>query len=154
MSRKAKPIAERIWPKVDRSGGCWTWLASLTRDGYGQINAGRRGAGMRYAHIVVYELLVGPVPTGLELDHKCRNRACVNPAHLEPVTHAVNVQRGIAGIVNGARQRAKTSCVNGHPLEGANLYARANGSRECRTCRNAATHRRDLKRRSLSAESK
>lgn len=152
--RKAIPLADRLWPKVAKTdGGCWPWLASLTRAGYGQINSGRRGGTMKLAHILVYELLVGPVPEGLELDHKCRNRACVNPAHLEPVTHTVNVQRGIAGIVNAARQRAKTMCVNGHPLAGANLYERADNTRECRTCRNAASQRSN-KRRSMSAESR
>lgn len=152
MSREPQPLADRFWPKVSKTGarGCWIWIASLTAKGYGQINSGPRGGTMLLAHIVAYNLLVGPVPEGLELDHKCRNTACVNPAHLEPVAHAVNVQRGIAGEVNAARQRARTDCVNGHPLSGGNLYARADGTRECKTCRRAATKRYDQRRQACA----
>ena len=86
---------ERFWSKVDRNGrgGCWLWTASLNRYGYPNFGAvnGRPMAGHRYA----YERLVGPIPAGLQLDHLCRVRRCVNPAHLEPVTPKENTRRGL-----------------------------------------------------------
>lgn len=87
-------VTERFWPKVERvEDGCWLWTASLTGDGYGRISLGGKFGPMGLAHRVAYELLVGPIPEGLELDHLCRVRRCVNPEHLEPVTHAENVRR-------------------------------------------------------------
>lgn len=77
--------------------GCWVWQWSLS-NGYGQMWGGPNGKRRQLpAHRVYYERLVGPIPPGLQLDHLCRNPACVNPAHLEPVTTAVNVQRGLKG---------------------------------------------------------
>lgn len=74
--------------------GCWLWLGGHTPAGYGQIwYSGRQG----YAHRFAYELFRGPIPSGYDIDHLCRQRACVNPAHLEPVTHLVNVRRGLVG---------------------------------------------------------
>ena len=141
MSREPKSLMSRLWPKVNKTAGCWLWTASLTKAGYGQISSGPRPHTMLYAHRLVYEALVGPIPEGLELDHLCRNPACCNPAHLEPVTHRENVQRGEAGEKSGAQQRAKTHCKHGHPLSGENLYVDPRGHRGCRICRNAATAR-------------
>lgn len=88
---------ERFWAKVDRSGDCWRWTGALARGGYGFAVVGSRDDPQRYrnAHRFAYELSVGPIPEGLELDHLCRNRRCVNPAHLEPVTHSENMRRGV-----------------------------------------------------------
>lgn len=82
---------ERFWPKVDRRGDneCWPFLAYLNRDGYGQFH----GEGEVLAHRFAYRVLVGPIPEGLTLDHLCFNKACVNPAHLEPVTINENLRR-------------------------------------------------------------
>lgn len=94
---------ERFWSKVDKDGPtpilcpelgpCWIWTASLNK-GYGQAAWGTPSK-MRQAYKVAYELLVGPVPEGLDLDHLCETKPCVNPAHLEPVTHAENVRRAV-----------------------------------------------------------
>src|ERR1017187_5210266 len=83
----AGSLADRFWPKVDRRGPeeCWPWLASKQNMGYGQVRAETERT-MILAHRVAYELLIGPIPLGLTLDHLCRNRGCVNPTHLEPVT--------------------------------------------------------------------
>ena len=84
------------------------------------------------AHVFAYKLLVGVVPGGLELDHLCRVPACVNPAHLEPVTHAENLMRSpVAPTAINAR---KTHCPQGHPYVAGNTYYRANGHRHCKTC--------------------
>lgn len=86
---------ERFWAKVDRrdGGDCWPWLGTTTSTGYGLFGVPREDRTVG-AHRYAYELVVGPIPTGLELDHLCRVRNCVNPAHLEPVTHAENLRRG------------------------------------------------------------
>jgi hypothetical protein len=80
---------------------------------------------------VAYELFVGPIPEGLELDHLCRNPSCVNPAHLEAVTHRENVRRGDLHLVFGSR----THCTMGHEFTDENTYPRPTGGRGCRECR-------------------
>lgn len=83
---------DRLWAKVDMTDGCWLWTGTVNRQGYGRFCIGGRG-NTRLAHRVTYELLVGPVPVGLELDHLCNVRGCVRPDHLEPVTHVENLRR-------------------------------------------------------------
>ena len=121
-------LAKIVTPSVDE---CWIWQACTGTNGYGLFRVDGR---MFKAHRFAYELFVGPIPDGLELDHLCRVRTCVNPEHLDPVTHAENVRRGESGKVNGARQRAKTHCPQGHPYAGENLYVNSDGKRRCRTC--------------------
>lgn len=122
----------RFWVKVIKKEGCWEWTASLDPDGYGQFWL--NGRPIR-AHRVAYTLLVGPIPEGMEIDHLCRNRACVNPApdHMEVTTHAVNTLRGTSPQAVNAR---KTHCSNGHPFDKSNTYTQG-GRRHCRAC-NAA----------------
>jgi hypothetical protein len=92
-----KTLAERFWPKVAKSDGCWLWLASTDARGYGQIlSPGRRGKPLA-AHRVSYELAYGPIGSGLVIDHLCRNSRCVRPEHLEAVTQAENIRRGMVG---------------------------------------------------------
>lgn len=127
---------QRLLAKVAPGGdGCWVWTAGFHRDGYGQFKSGGRTVP---AHRAAYELLVGEVPDGLVLDHLCRNRACVNPRHLEPVTNRENVLRGETFV---AENLAKTHCPNGHPYSGENLAFTPDGRRRCRACA------RDLSRR-------
>lgn len=126
--RTREDTAERrFWSKVDKSGDCWLWTASIGSDGAGQIWIGTRN---RRAYQVAYQWLVGPVPVGMELDHLCRDRRCVNPDHLEPVTHGENIRRGLSG-------QLRTVCKRGHELVPPNLYVSPGGKRTCRTCRDA-----------------
>lgn len=126
---------QRFWAKVDVTDGCWLWTASLDRNGYARFNT----PGHRYAHRYAYELLVGPIPEGLVLDHLCRVTRCVNPTHLEPTTIADNVRRGLALIP------PKTHCINGHEIAGDNAKQCGNGRARCRICSNLSS--RDYYRR-------
>ena len=134
--RAAKPIEERLFPKVDATGICWLWTGAKNRGGYGVISKGRR-QGAAIVHRAVWELLVGPIPAGTELDHVCRIRACCNPDHLEPVTRAVNVARGSrrAGV------QRQTRCRNGHRFTPENTLPNGPRGRACRECKNDANRR-------------
>lgn len=107
------PAPERFWPKVRKTETCWLWEASTDASGYGQFRVLPRPAGPTKAHRFAYEQIVGPIPDGLELDHLCRVRNCVNPDHLEPVPGAVNTLRGYGAPAKNAR---KTHCIRGHEL--------------------------------------
>lgn len=147
-TRLADP-RERFWAKVDKTGTCWLWTRGTDSKGYGKFQAGSSRAEARsvLAHIYAYEDLIGSVPEGLELDHLCRNPACVRPDHLEPVTHAENVRRGRWGEHN--RQKlVQTHCLRGHSLADARVNSR--GTRQCRTCHNEAEARRYRRIRGLS----
>ncbi len=110
------------------NSGCWLWLGKVADTGYGKASLAGREV---YAHRLFYETHVGPILPGLTLDHLCRVRLCVNPAHMEPVTRAQNVLRG-DGLA--ARNARKTHCKRGHPLDQANTYVARTGWRKCRAC--------------------
>lgn len=130
---KSKTADQRFWEKVDKSGDCWLWTASVTAMGYGQFRVSTTERVL--AHVYAYRQLAGGAWGGLKLDHLCRVKRCVNPDHLEPVTQKENVLRGIGPT---AVNHKKTHCLRGHEFTSANTYVRtANGKpigRRCRTC--------------------
>ena len=109
--------------------GCWIWQGRPKSTGYGVMGVGGRSVG---AHRLSFELFVGPIPTGLHLDHLCRVPACVNPVHLQAVTVRENVLRGVGPTAVNAQ---RTHCVNGHPFTEANTRIHRRPSNTARVCR-------------------
>ena len=140
-------LPARFWSKVEVDpSGCWIWQAFIGADGYGKFGLSHS---MRRAHRVAYERLVGPVSSDKDLDHLCRNRSCVNPEHLDPVTRSENLLRGAQGYeLRGYR------CVNGHDVLAAGMRLRPRGansvSRGCRECDREASRRRSAALRAAS----
>jgi hypothetical protein len=115
---------------VDSHDGhdCLIWPFAKSGSGYGHVWLDGRHQSV---HRVAYELTIGPIPEGLQIDHLCRNRTCFNPRHLEPVAQSVNIRRGVSFTSLNA---SKTHCPAGHPYSGPNLRVRTSGRRACRAC--------------------
>ena len=125
--------AERVWGRVTvLVNGCWEWTGHTVK-GYGRVKrAGDRKT--TAVHVWVYETYVGPIPLGHQLDHLCRNKRCVNPLHLEPVTGRVNTLRGVSPAAVNAQ---KKFCKSSHPLSGDNVKINSRGHRVCVICTRA-----------------
>jgi hypothetical protein len=150
-------LPENVQNKIipEPFSGCWIWIGAWSGNGYGQISThhGKEiPSTCTMAHKHVYKLLVGDIPLGLVLDHLCRLRCCVNPAHLEPVSSRVNTLRG---DTIPSRNLAKTHCPQGHSYSGENLFvsvSKTQTNRLCRKCRNDnLAKRRKLRRRFVEA---
>lgn len=133
--------------------GCWHWTGYVRKAGYGIINIRRNGKNYpRHAHRVAYETFRGPVPEGMQVDHLCRRRDCINPSHMEVVTPGENTRRGIVAEVQRQRHAKRTHCKNGHLLSADNVYqghCKGFPARGCKICRKAADQRFRAKRRGL-----
>ncbi len=136
-----RSLTDRFFEKVDRNGAiplhnpslgsCWLWMAYILPNGYGHISVGPAIAGKIYAHRASYVIHKGAIENGMDIDHLCRNRKCVNPNHLEAVTRRTNLVRGETVI---ASNLAKTHCPQGHPYDDVNTYL-CRGHRQCKICR-------------------
>jgi len=129
--------------RVRKENECWVWTGIINEEGYGKISMGRNR--IRSAHRESYKAFVGEIPEGKEIDHLCRNRACVNPNHLEAVSHRENVKRGKLGETTKKRQLEKRFCRNGHEYSEENTYidpriygTQKSPSRHCRICKRIA----------------
>ncbi len=145
MGRRRQTI-ESVLSKVTMKDGCWSSSGSHTKDGY--ANIGWQGRTQPLAR-VLYEHFIGPIPVGLELDHKCNkgHLGCCNPYHCKPETKYDNMIRG-----NGfsARNKRKTHCNKGHLLTGSNLKYELNGARRCKECACARSREYRARRRAVS----
>ncbi len=151
VQRRQEPavVTGRFWSKTEpRENGCIEWTGCRSH-GYGRFRCNGRLWG---AHRFAYEVTLGPIPEGLVLDHLCRNTACVNPSHLEPVTDQINFLRGIAPTAIAVRLNR---CFNGHEFTVENTKTTATGLRRCRICAKVANRRSQLlrteRRRNLRA---
>lgn len=128
------------WERYEvQPSGCWNWTHSCYRNGYAKMAIKAKAY---LAHRKFYEHYVGPIPDGLQIDHLCRNRKCVNPKHLEPVTQQENINRGVAvPVIN----RAKTHCFRGHPFTSENTYHYTSPHGPARQCLQCNHDRRDIK---------
>ena len=135
------PILVRFLMRValpDEAGGCWQWTGTRRPKGYGRFWEGRRHV---EAHRFSYEVLVGPIPEGLQLDHLCKNPGCVRPDHLEPVTLQENLKRGNSHLSSAIKASRITHCPHGHIYDEGNTFF-YKGHRYCRTCHRESERRR------------
>jgi hypothetical protein len=144
MVLRRGPAIERFWDRVmpEPMSGCWLWLGGTTRKARGGYGRFAVDGVATMAHRFAYEHFVAAIPEDLEIDHLCRNTLCVNPEHMEPVTHLTNVLRGQSPSARHARQ---VRCKQGHLLAGDNLIViqrhTKKSHRACKTCREAARQR-------------
>lgn len=132
---------ENAIKRIKKTSTCWLWTGQKNNTGYGVFgwyDSELKKTKSNSAHRVIYELLVAEIPLGLDLDHLCKNRLCVNPEHLEPVTRHENLMRSETNIVTINKNKIK--CLNGHAFTKENTYERKDRTtRECKKCRYNAT---------------
>ena len=136
MSGTRGTVEARFWSRIVTVEDCWVWTGAQMGKGYGTLWDGTKTV---RAHRFSYELLRGPIPEGLTLDHACRNRLCVKPDHLRPMTNKENILIGMSPTAIHAR---KTHCIRGHLLT---------GTRECVPCKRIRDHNRHLRRMARKA---
>lgn len=136
---RSPTLLDRLSTKFTVGDGCWQWTGARDTAGYGQIWVSGTVVG---AHRVLYELLVGPIPEGLFIDHLCHNPSCVRPAHLQPLTHAENLRRSWRSL--------QLTCKHGHPWNRENSYVDPQGHRNCRACRRAGLRRWYQRKRGMT----
>ena len=141
-----QPVEPRFLAKVNKTETCWLWTAWIERNGYGRFWLDGRQHG---AHRVAYELYVGPIPEGLEIDHLCRVKHCVRPDHLEAVTASENIRRMAAHRV--PYQALMEACRKGHPYDDENTIVTETG-RQCRTCKRDSARASYERNRELTIE--
>lgn len=144
--RRPTPLQSR-WKQIDKDGlgGCWLWTGFVHKHGYGALTTRLTSGGSKLAHRASYELHHGAIPDGLQIDHLCHVRHCVNPDHLEAVTPKVNTERGLHGEM-------RTRCKYGHELTPENtVYDEKRNCRRCRTC-SARSQRANAKRNRIGNE--
>lgn len=148
-TKRYKSMKDRIQRNItEDADGCWIWQRKIQTAGYGQINLQINGRPVtRLAHRVSYEAFVGPIPTGLWIDHLCRVRSCVNPAHLEPVTPQQNVWRS---PIHAAHSRSRGECPKGHVLAQVGTY-KIRGYDVCKPCNRASTAKYRAKKAAAKA---
>lgn len=142
MPRPRPTAAWRYWSRVafdgpvplvrGVTGHCHEWAGARNEKGYGTFWLGRTVKAYRHAYVLAG---LGPIPAGLDIDHRCRNRACVRPSHLRAVTHRENI---LSSTNHVAVRAAQTHCMRGHRFTSENTIRATNGTRKCRTCKNAA----------------
>jgi hypothetical protein len=141
-------LAQRLLRRVVlpvEVNGCWRWNGARTAKGYSHLVVAGRNI---YAHRAIWVLFNGPISGGLQIDHLCRNRGCVNVDHMEPVTCRTNLLRGEGNAIRAARAARQTHCKQGHPLTPDNLYPPSGTNlRICRRCKLDSWHRWNAKRR-------
>lgn len=142
--KHAEGATRRFFERFDEDPetGCWLWTGA-SANGYGRFMLRRR---QTLAHRFSYEYFIGPIPEGLQIDHLCRTRGCVNPGHLEPVTPQENTLRGDTLPAANAR---KTHCPKGHPYDAENTVTSSLGRRTCRACNRAKARRHYWKKRGV-----
>ncbi len=142
------PLLDRLWSRIEvrEPDECWPWGGNLNDYGYGRISSGGRGGSILMVHRLVYEQLVGPIPEGMTIDHKCHNnsgcmlgvdcphRKCCNPQHMEPVPGVENLRRGTAGL----RQKMRTHCPRNHEYSEENTLIKVCNGRPKRFCKECA----------------